>query len=89
MGAKSDLESFAFQFIRHAVVVLVDFNVVIDVDTGDLPLGVLVGFVRQCQCVGLIEQRKELAAGLFELAQRSVVQTIQQFAMAALRSAKA
>ena len=73
MGAKSDLESFAFQFIRHAVVVLVDFDVVIDVDTSELPLGVLVGFVRQGLSVGLIEQRKELAAGLFELAQWPVI----------------
>lgn len=47
-----DLESFAFKFIRHAVVVIVDFDVVVDVDGGKLPFGVLVGSLWQRQSVG-------------------------------------
>ena len=73
VGRKPDFEFLALQLIRHAVVVLVDFDVVVDADGGDLPLGVFVGFLRQWLSVGLIEEDKELAAGLFELAQRSVV----------------
>src|SRR5438445_9581255 len=46
VGREPDLESFAFEFIWHAVVVLVDFDVVVDVDGGDLPLGVLVRVLR-------------------------------------------
>ena len=33
--------------MRHAVVVIVDFDVVVDADGGDLPLGVFVSFVCQ------------------------------------------
>ena len=80
MGGKPDMEFFALQFIRHAVVVIVDFDVVVDVDGGDLPLGVFVSFLRQGQSVGLIEQDKELAARLFEFAKGSVIQTLEQFA---------
>ena len=73
MGGKPDLEFLALQLMGHAVVVIVDIDVVVDVDGGDLPLGVFVGFLRQGQCVGLIEENKELAARLLELAQRSVI----------------
>ena len=47
VGRKPDFEFFALEFVRHAVVVIVDFDVVVDADGGDLPLGVFVGFVRQ------------------------------------------
>jgi hypothetical protein len=50
------MEFFTLLFIRHAVVVLVDFDVVVDVDGGNLPLGELVGLVGQWQSVGLIEE---------------------------------
>ena len=42
-----NLVLFALQFMRHAVVVIVDFDVVVDADGGDLPLGVFVSFVCQ------------------------------------------
>ena len=79
VGGQPNLELFALQFMRHAVVVIVDFDVVVDADGGDLPLGVFVSFLWQWQSVGLIEQNKEFAARLFEFAQRSVIQTLQQF----------
>ena len=47
VGGKAHLEFFAFELVGHAVVVTVDFDVVVDIDGGDLPLGVLVSFVRQ------------------------------------------
>lgn len=78
VGGKPDLELLTLQFMGHAVIVIVDFDVVVDVDGGNLPLGIFVGFVRQWQSMGLIEQDKELAARLLEFAQSSVVQTLQQ-----------
>ena len=66
VSGKPDVELLPSQFIGHAVVVIVDFDMVVDVDGGDLPLSVLVGFLRQGQSVRLIEQYKELAARLFE-----------------------
>ena len=52
MGGKPDIEFFALQFIRHAVVVIVDFDVVVDVDGGDLPLSVLVGLCGSGKALG-------------------------------------
>ena len=68
----------------HAVVVSVDFDVVVDAAGGNLPLGILVGLVRQGQSIGPIEQNKELTARLLELAQRSVIQTVEQFSDGAI-----
>ena len=42
VGGQAHVELFALQLMRHAVVVIVDFDVVVDVDGGDLPLGVFV-----------------------------------------------
>jgi hypothetical protein len=52
---------------------LIDFDVVVDIDGCDLPLGVLVGFLRERQSVGLIEEEEKFAAGLLELSKGSVV----------------
>ena len=73
MSRQAHVELFAQQSKRHAVVMFVDLDVVVDVDAGDLPLGVFVELFGQWQRVGSIEERKELMAGLLELAQRSVV----------------
>ena len=51
VGGQPNLELFALQFMRHAVVVIVDFDVVVDADGGDLPLGVFVSFLWQWQSV--------------------------------------
>ncbi len=56
VSGKPDVELLPSQFIGHAVVVIVDIDMIIDVDGGDLPLGVLVGFLHQGQSVGLIEE---------------------------------
>ena len=40
MGRQPDFEFLLLQLMRHAVVVIVDFDVVVDADGGDLPLGV-------------------------------------------------
>ena len=55
MGSQAHIEFFAQQSKRHAVVMFVDFDVLVDVDGGDFPLGVFVGFLRQWLSVGLIE----------------------------------
>src|SRR4030065_1224604 len=60
VGRKPDFESFALQFTRHAVVVLVDFDMVVDADGGDLPLGVLVGLLREGRGVGVSAGGKEV-----------------------------
>src|SRR3990170_4692720 len=73
VSSKPDVELLPLQFIGHAVVVIVDIDMVIDVDGSDLPLGVFVGFLYQGQSVGLIEQNKQLAARLLEFAQGSVI----------------
>ena len=46
MGSQPYMEFFAQEPKRHAVIVLVDLDVVVDVDGDDFPLGVLVEFFR-------------------------------------------
>ena len=47
MGGQPDIEFLAQEPKRHAVVVFVDLDMIIDVDGGHFPLGVLVKFFGQ------------------------------------------
>ena len=42
VGGQPDIEFLTYQPERHAVIMLVDFDVIVDVDGGQFPLGVLV-----------------------------------------------
>ena len=57
--------------VGDAVEMFVDFDVVVDVDGGQFPFGVLVRFVGKRKCVGQIEAFKQFSARLFELAQQA------------------
>ena len=63
-GGESDIDLFAQEAKRNAVVVLADFDVIVDIDGGQFPLGVLVRFFGKWFCIRTIEEIKKLAAGL-------------------------
>ena len=73
VGAHSHVKFFSNELERHAVVMALDLDVIVDIDRGHSPLGILVGFFGKRPCLGAIKQIKELAAGLLYLAQHPVV----------------
>src|SRR3954454_2525143 len=86
-GGDARLDLLADQLVRHAVVMLSDLDVVVEVDPAALPLGVFVGFRRQPlrrRPVELLEERPPAGT---PAAHRPIVEIVEQGAIAALRSA--
>ena len=67
------------QLIGHAVVVTRQLDMVIDVDPGLLPFGVLVGRLRQGPEGGAVEVLKEASAAAFELLEGPLVERGELF----------
>jgi hypothetical protein len=61
-GTQASVQLLAHQGVGHGGVVAFDFHVVIDIDTGQFPLGILVGLGRQGPQCGAIERGKQLLA---------------------------
>ena len=77
-GGDPRLDLLADQLVRHAVVVLGDLDMVVEVDPAALPLGVFVGFGRQRlqrRPVELLEERPPAGA---PAAHRPVVEIVEQ-----------
>jgi len=74
LGGYSDIQLFPGQLIWQAVVMTVDFDVIIYIDPGLLPLGILVralGQWLQGRLLGLVVQLfQKLGHGLVQLGQR-------------------
>src|SRR3954467_15774178 len=62
------------ELIRHAVPVMVEDHVVIDVDAVGLPIAILVAFCGQAAQRRLVQQFKLGAAGALALAEGPVIQ---------------
>lgn len=77
-GANVDL--FVDQGMGDAVVVLLELDVVVDVDTRLLPDGEFVGQLREGLEGGLVQHLEELAAGATEVFHEPRVELIEQFA---------
>jgi hypothetical protein len=54
-GTQADVQLLSHQGVGHGVVVAFDFHGVIDIDPGQLPLGILIGLGRQGPQCGAIE----------------------------------
>jgi hypothetical protein len=67
-GSEPYMELFVHQAKRNTIVVMLHLDVVVDVDRGHPPLGILIRSFGKRRCVRAIEQLKELAAGLLYLA---------------------
>ena len=67
-----------YQRVRDAVIVPLDFNVIVDVDCGRLPLSKLVARGRQRLQRRLVELREQAGAAAFALAERPLVEPHQQ-----------
>lgn len=61
-GGEPDMEFLAHQPERNAVVVLVGLDVIVDVDDGQFPLGVLVRLLRKTNRGRPIEQLEQLSS---------------------------
>ena len=72
-GRKPYIEFFPNEPKRYAVVVAVDLDMVVDIDGGHSPFGILIGCLRKGACVGTVKQIKKLAARLFHLAKPPAV----------------
>ena len=72
-GGEPDIEFFAHQTKRNTVVVTLHLDVVVDVDGGQFPLGILVRFFGNRKRVGMIERFEQLAPRFFHLAQLPAV----------------
>jgi hypothetical protein len=46
-GCKTHIELFLNELVGHAVIMAFDFDVIVDVDAGFFPFGVLIGAGRQ------------------------------------------
>ena len=83
-----DVELCPAQFIGHAVVVIVDIDMIIDVDDGDVRLGVFVGFCTG-RSVGLIEGvENDFRRDCLSLRRFRLLETLQRIANGFLRSAR-
>lgn len=74
-----DVDGFVDEAARNAVVVVIDFDVVVDVDLGGLPIGEFVGAVREREGGGTVKLVEELAAGALDFAQGAVVELFEEF----------
>src|SRR5919201_1099040 len=64
---QTDVELLTHQRIGHGVVVAFDLHVIVNVDPGELPLGILIGLRRQEPECRAIEGLKQLLAGARQL----------------------
>ena len=60
LGTQADLELLLDQRVGHRVVVAFDFDVVIDIDAGEFPLGIFIGLRGQGPEGGAVERLKQL-----------------------------
>ena len=78
LGAHPDIELLAHQLVGHAVIVVVDLDVVVDVDSRLLPLRVseaLPGQRSQSRPLETLEQR---SARAWQLTERPIVQRTEK-----------
>src|SRR6266516_6453359 len=66
------------ELIRHAVPVMVEGNVVIDIDAMGLPIAVLIALGGQGAQHRFVQQFKLASAGALSLAERPVIQLDEQ-----------
>src|SRR5271170_3425698 len=73
-GGGANLHFLLRELIRHAVPVMIESHVVIDVDAVGLPIAVLVAFGGQGAQHRFVQRFKLASAGALALAERPVVQ---------------
>jgi hypothetical protein len=61
------LRVLAAQGIRHAVIMLFEDHMVVNVDAGHLPKGILIGSRRERREPGLVQFDKQLPPGLAQV----------------------
>ena len=64
MGGEPDMELFSKEAKRTTVVVVLHLDVVVNIDGGHFPLGVLIRLFGNTKCVGIIEQFEQFPARL-------------------------
>lgn len=80
----AQFDLLANQRMRHAVIVAVVLDVVVDIDAGAFPLGQHKPRGRQCPQVGRIQFLEGIAAAAGQFLERPIVQRRQEFGVSAL-----
>src|SRR5512139_485316 len=86
---KPNVELFVDQLIRDTVVVVVQFDVVIDIDPGTLPVGIDIGVNRERFESRFFERFEQDPSGAFELLKGTVIECFQLFGDGLLQFAEA
>src|SRR4030067_823865 len=86
---ETNIELFMDQLVRDAVVVVVHFDVIIDIDPGALPFGIDIGMNGEGFQNGFFEGFKQELTGTFKLLKGAVIESFELFCDGLLEFAEA
>jgi hypothetical protein len=74
---ETNVDLFMDQLVRNTVVVMVHFNVIVDIDSGPFPLGINIGMNWEGFENRFFEGFEEDLTGTFELLKGPVIESVQ------------
>src|SRR4030067_3212381 len=74
---KSNIELLMDQLVRYVVIVVVHFDVIVDIDPGALPFGINIGMNREGFENRFFERFKQDPASTFEVLKGAVIESFQ------------
>ncbi len=79
-GGELGVDGFPDEATGNAVVMAIDFDVVVDVDLGPFPFGEFIGAVGEGAGGGAVELLEKLPAGLLDFPERTIVEFFKELA---------
>jgi hypothetical protein len=80
LGAHAHLKLLLDKGIGHRIVVAVDFDMIINVDAGQFPLGIFIGLGREGLQGGAVEHLKKTLSGAGEFLEGAAIEGGQELA---------